>query len=243
MNTEHTVLNRQSLYKATGILAIVQSILMATCFVLLAKFFGYPDIIREAPGVIFSKLNEGSRVIPLLYYGLAFSSLLLIFVSVLLKKVFENETNSIWVELGHISGVLAGLLFLTGFMRYVILFPWMADLYVTGNSDPKNIELMFLAFNKYVGFSVTEHIGFILLSGMIIFFAITFVKTKLIHSWIGWLGLIIGIGLLYGNTEILDFPHAFFFNRLATKLAGIWMLMIGISLLVKRTPGKTVVAS
>ena len=243
MNTGHTATGKQKLYRTTGILAIIQSVLMATCFILLAKFFGYPDIIREATGTILTKLNEGSRVIPVLYYGLTISSLLLIYVSVLLKRVFANETNTVWVELGYVSGVLSGLLFLTGFMRYVILFPWMADLYVTGAADQKHVELLFLAFNKYVGFSVTEHVGFILLSGMIIFFAIAFLKSKLIHSWISWLGLIIGIGLLYGNTEILNCPHAFFFNRLATKLAGVWMLIIGISLLLKRSPRNTHVAT
>ena len=180
-------MKRKTLFIITGITTIAQAVLMAVGFGMLAQIFGYPEIIREKPGVILTELYKQASTVPYLYLGVAYSGGLVVFVAVLLKKVFEKETNAVWVDLGQISGVLSGFTFLFGLMRWLVLFPWLADLYVNQQADPKTLELLFEAFNSYVGFSVAEHVGFLFLSLMLIFFSLTILNSKLIPAWVGWL--------------------------------------------------------
>jgi hypothetical protein len=229
-------MKRTTLFKITGITAIAQAVLMAVCFGLLAQTFGYPEIIREAPGVILTELFQGIHVVPYLYQGVAYSGLLLIFEAILFKKSFENETNEVWLDLGQISGVLSGFVFLMGLMRWAVLIPWLAQLYATRQADPKVLELLFEAFNTYIGFSVAEHLGFLFLSLMGLFWGVTILRTNLIPAWVGWLGLLLGVWVIYGNTEIFHFPFAFLANRVGAELLGGWNIIIGVYLILKKGP-------
>lgn len=229
-------MKRTTLFKITGITAITQAVLMAVCFGLLAQIFGYPEIIREAPSVILTELFKGIRVVPYLYQGVAYCGLLLVFEAILFKKSFEDETNEVWLDLGQMSGVLSGFVFLMGLMRWVVLFPWLAELYATRQADPKLLELLFEAFNTYVGFSVAEHVGFLFLSLMCLFWGITILRTRLIPAWVGWLGLLLGVWVIYGNTEVFHFPFAFLANRIGPELLGVWNIIVGLYLILKKGP-------
>ncbi len=229
-------MKRKTLFIITGITTIVQAVLMAAGFGLLAQIFGYPEIIREKPGVVLTELHKHASVVPYLYLGVAYSGGLVVFVAVLLKKVFEKETNAVWVDLGQISGVLSGFTFLFGLMRWLVLFPWLADLYANQQADPKILELLFEAFNSYVGFSVAEHVGFLFLSLMLIFFSLTILNSKLIPAWVGWLGLLVGLWVAYGNAEVFHLPFAFLVNRIAPEISVVWCVLIGVYLILAKAP-------
>ena len=232
-------MNRNTLFKITGVGAILHAVSMTAGFALLARTFGYPEIIRETPGMILTELNRGAHIVPYLYQSVAYCGLLWIFVAILLKKCFEQETNEVWLEMGYMSGVLSGLVFLIGLTRWLVLFPWIADLYVTNGADAKTLELLFEAFNIYIGFSVAEHIGFLFLSLSVTFLSIVILRTKLIHSWVGWFGILGGIWVAYGNTEVLHFPFAFLVNRIGPEVLAIWGITVGIYfLLIKAPEGK-----
>jgi hypothetical protein len=231
-------MKRKTLFIITGITTIVQAVLMMVCFGLLAQIFGYPEIIREKPGVVLTELHKTASIVPYLYLGVAYSGGILVFVAVLLKKVFEKETDAVWVDLGQISGVLSGFTFLFGLMRWLVLFPWLADLYANQQADPKTLELLFEAFNSYVGFSVAEHVGFLFLSLMLIFFGLTILNSKLIPAWLGWLGLVIGLWVAYGNAEVFGLPFAFLVNRVAPELSVVWCVIIGVYLILAKAPAE-----
>jgi hypothetical protein len=77
--------------------------------------------------------------------------------------------------------------------------------------------------------------GFLFLSLMLAFFGIALVQARYAPSWLGWCGLIIGLGVLYGDTEAFGLPLSFVVNRAATKLSLVWMIAVGIFLLVSKT--------
>ena len=228
------------LRRTTGVLFIVISLLMLTCFVLLGIILGYPEILREETGVILTRFHEAGNTAPLLYYGLMISAVLVIFESVLFQRVFDEEARDVFLELGKYAGICAGLAFIFGFMRWVFLVPQLARTYAEsgGGLDAETTSLLFRAFDTFLGFSIGEHVGFMFLSLMLGFFGTALIRLKKAPFWIGWCGIIIGLGVLYGDTEAFSWPLSFTVNRVATKLSLIWMITVGI-FLVATAPVKS----
>jgi hypothetical protein len=224
--------------KATGLLFIVVSVLMLCCFVLLGVLLEYPEILRQGTAAVLTKYHEAGKTGPLLYYGLMISAVLVIFEAILFQRVFRDDSQSIWLELGKYSGVLAGVFFIFGFMRWVFLVPLLAQNHAADAAgvSPETMALMFQAFDTYLGFSIGEHMGFLFLSLMLAFFGLALVQSRQAPTWLGWCGLIIGLAVLYGDTEAFGLPLSFVINRTATKLSLVWMIAVGIFLLVSKAP-------
>jgi hypothetical protein len=230
------------LRKVSGILFICASLLMLSCFVLLGAKLGYPDILREETGVALAKFMANAGLARLLYYGLMISAVLVIMEAVLFHRVFKSQTNSVFLELGKYSGICAGFSFIFGFMRWVFLAPFLAEINSQAGPDSAAAEtsaLMFRAFDTYMGTTIGEHMGFLFLSLMLFFFGIALIQAASGRSWLAWLGylgILIGLGVLYGNTEVFGFPLAFDINRTATKLSLLWMIAVGVYLLAGKNP-------
>lgn len=230
------------LRKASGIVYICSSLLMLACFVLLGAKLGYPEILREETGVALAKFMAKADLARTLYYGLMVSAVLVIMEAVLFHRVFRGSQNEVWLELGKYSGVCAGLSFIFGFMRWVFLVPFIARTHAQAAPDgavAQTSAFMFRAFDIYLGTTIGEHMGFLFLSLMLFFFGIALIRNtggSLWPTWLGWLGILIGLGVLYGNTEVFNFPLAFDINRAATKLSLLWMIAVGVFLLASKPP-------
>lgn len=231
------------LYKSAGTVFVLASLLMITCFTLLGALLGFPDILRAETGVVFQRLLESGASARILYYGLMLSAVLLIFEAVLFHKVFDDGKGGVLLSLGKYCGICAGMFFIFGFMRWVFLVPYLVETYTSadpGGAAAATAEGLFRAFDIYLGLSMGEHMGFLFLSLMLGFFGITIIRSSLAPAWLGWCAMGIGLGVLYGNTEVFGFPLAFDVNRVATKLSLAWMVTLGIILLLKKTPATEV---
>jgi len=202
---------------------------------MLGKTFGYPEIIRQSPEVILNRLYEQKHLVPYLYYvGVGLGGLSIIITSILLRRIFRSEEEKIWAELGSTFGILSGLLLYTGIVRYTFLFPYLAEHRVRGTWDPATIDLVFNAFNIYVGVSVAEHVQFTFTIIMLLAFSTAIVKYGRLHRWVGYFGFATAVILAYGNLEVFGAPGAFLFNRAGSKMIALWLLLTGFSLLLKR---------
>ncbi len=230
------------LRKASGILFICASLLMLICFALLGIKLGYPDILRQETGVALAKFLANAGLARALYYGLMISAVLVIIEAVLFQRVFKQQSDSVFLELGKYAGICAGFSFIFGFMRWVFLVPFLAGTHAQappGSALADTSAFLFRAFDTYLGTTIGEHMGFLFLSLMLFFFGIALIQSGGFSScqgWLGWLGILIGLGVLYGNTEVFGFPLAFDINRAATKLSLLWMIAIGVLLLVAKPP-------
>jgi len=221
------------LCRVTGAIAIVTSLSVTVCFILLGKIFGYPEIIREAPEIILTRLYEHRGSVPYLYYvGVGLGGISIIYMTVLLRKILDPANKGIFAHLGQLSGFAAGLLLYIGVLRYSILFPYLAELRINRTYEPGMIDLVFDSFNMYVGVSIAEHAQFLFTGLMFVFFGISFIQSKIISSWIGLFGFGSAIVIAYGSLEPFDFPKAFVFNRIGSELIGIWFLLIGTNLVI-----------
>lgn len=224
--------NTKSLFVVSGILSIAAGMVATIGFLLLSKYFGYPEIIREAPQIILNKLHETRNSVPYLYYiGVGGAGLCIFFLSLLLRKIFQIAGEDIWSYLGKYCGMIVGLCLYAGIIRYTFLFPLLAKYRVEGNYDPKTIDLIFDAFNTYVGDSIAEHMQFTFMFFWLFFFSMAILKTKIISKWIAILGLILSVIILYGNLEFFGVPGAFWANRQGADFVALWAIVLGINLI------------
>ena len=68
-------------------------------------------------------------------------------------------------------------------------------------------------------------------SAMIFCNSVSMILTRCTASIVGYSGIIISVGLLIGNLEFLGLRKVFVVNRIFSSLGGIWLLLLGISLL------------
>lgn len=231
-------MQNKGLLKISAIISIISAAFIAAGFTLLGMTFGYPDIIRAETSVILGKMYEQQDTVPYIFYLLSIGALLLIFVSFFLKKLFDG-TNNIFAELGQICGIITGILFGTGILRYFTLFPLLAE-YQAKGANPETIDIVFNSFQTYTGQTITEHVMFMFLSLMTLMFSIAFIKSGYLNKFVAYFGILSAIILFYGNFELFGLPMTFVFNRYGSDLCGVWLLLVGIFLLFKKElPKKT----
>lgn len=239
------VQRQQKAFRAVaGGLLVLASLLLTVAFVLLRKYFGYPEVIRQGPKTILPRLHEMSNLVPYLFYaGVGGAGLSVFFASPLLAKIFAHAGDGLWASLAKYCGMAAGLCFYAGILRWTFLFPQLARLRAEGAYDPKTIDLVFEAFHTYVGETVAEHVGFTFLTSWLLFVSLAVLKTRLLNRWIGYTGLLLAGVIVYGNLEFFHLPGAFWANRKGVDGVGVWFLALGINLVLTMRKSKPAVGA
>ncbi|MCP3923879.1 MAG: DUF4386 domain-containing protein [Desulfobacterales bacterium] len=187
-------MNNNLSYKTTGITIIFHILLINIGFLILMNVFEFPDILRTASEHRLQLFNENRNVIVPVYYILALSGFSQVVMSITIYQILDKKKSTILL-VGTVFGVLTGLFQALGFVRWVVLLPYISDL--MSNTD-SNISLKTLitiegVFNRYAGMSVGEHLGFVsqAIWTILVGFAIT--RSKKLKSIYGWIGLFIGV--------------------------------------------------
>lgn len=226
------MMSKRSVALGAGIAAVGACVAIVIGVVGLKLQFGYPDIIRAAPGVILDKLHETRDIVPYLYYfGVGGAGIGVLFFSILFAKYLQLEGDEVWSALGKVCGIISGILLYVGIIRYSILFPRLAELRQSGAYDHESINLVFTAMNTYVGEAVAEHSQFLFTSLMLVFFGIAALRTRVLPLWMVVFALVIATVDLIGNLEHFGFKFAFWFNRTGPKMFAVWLLAAGVILL------------
>lgn len=217
--------------KSSAILSILAALFICISMIGLYFTFGYPKIIRKDTLTILHKLHEGRKSIPYLYYLFGLGGFLIVFASISISKVEEMHSEYLFSDFGKVSGIIYGVLLFAGIVRYSKLFPEIAEWHYDNKVSDKQAIILFEAFNKYVGETVTEHVAFIFLAVMIFFNSVSMILTGCTSGFIGYSGIVVSAGLLIGNLEFLGLKKVFVINRIFSSLGGIWLLLLGISFL------------
>jgi hypothetical protein len=220
-----------------GAFLIVAPVWFNATFLLLAKRFDYPDILRRPANEILERFHAGGSSLIVLWWMFMLSGLLLIPAGVLLGQALGFTGV---VPLAVTVGVLAGLVQMLGLLRWVYLVPSLARM----NADPslesgqrEANEAVFRAMHRYLGVGVGEHLGYLFTGIWSILIGVAIVGTDLIPAWMGWVGIVIGAGVILGSVEFLG-PN----EERGWKLAGsaipilyvawsLWLLAMGVALI------------
>ena len=224
-------------HRGAGIVLIAAPIWFNATFALLATRFDYPDILRRPTAEILERFRAGGSSLTLLWWMFMLSGLLLIVGAVVLGQALGATAV---VQVAVVFGVLAGLVQMLGLLRWVFLVPSLAraDGDPTLSEDQREMHaVVFRAFHQYLGVGVGEHLGYLFTGIWSALIGIGVVQGTTLPSWLGWPGIVIGLGLVVGSAEFLG-PN----EERGWRLAGaaipvlyvawsIWLFAMGVALI------------
>ena len=220
-----------------GVVLIVAPIWFNTNFALLGQRFDYPDILRRPTPEILDRFRAGGSGLILLWWTFMLSGVLLIVAAVLLGQVLGLGGV---VLVATTFGVLAGLVQMLGLLRWVYVVPALARAHADPTLGAEQREVsaaVFRALHQYLGVGVGEHLGYLFTGIWSVLIGVGVVQGAVLPSWLGWPGIVIGVGLVVGSAEFLG-PN----EERGWKLAGaaipvlyvawsLWLLTMGIALI------------
>ena len=223
---------------AAGAFLILAPLWFNTTFALLGKRFEYPDILRKPVTEILDRFRAGGSSLILLWWMFMLSGLLLIPAVVLLGQALGLTGI---VPLAVSVGVLAGLVQMLGLLRWVYLVPSLArtnaDPAITSGEREATVAV-FQAMHQYLGVGVGEHLGYLFTGLWSVLTGVAIVGTALIPVWIGWVGIVVGGGLIVGSAEFLGPKEEHGWALAGTAIPvlyiawSLWLLAMGIALLM-----------
>jgi hypothetical protein len=220
----------------TGILLIFTPILFMTAFTMLQIKFEYPDILRQPAATVMEKFIAGGSGLIVNWYLMVISSILFIPISLMLHPYLAREDTS-YMTVATTFGVVAGVVQMLGFIRWIFLVPTLASTYLDPSSSEATraaIEVTFNTFNQYAGVGIGEHLGFLFTALWTIVAAFAMPKSKIFSTRLGWTGGILAVGILFGTLEPAGVSVAGLVNAIAYILWAIWLVILGIRLLIKK---------
>src|SRR5690554_2359203 len=96
------------LRKLAGVILILTPLVTIVFFTLLQITFDYPDILRAPTDTILRQFQAGGSTLIVMWYGLMFSAVLFIPLTVMLHKILTEE-NLPFLGLATTLGVIAGV--------------------------------------------------------------------------------------------------------------------------------------
>lgn len=220
-----------------GVLLIVAPLWFNITFALLGKRFEYPDILRRPAEDILARFNEGGSSLIVLWWAFMLSGLILIAAVVLL-----GQALGMWgiVPLAVTIGVLAGLVQMLGLLRWVYLVPSLARTVAdpTVEAGQREASLaVFRAMHQYLGVGVGEHLGYLFTGTWSVLVGVAIARRDVIPSWLGWVGVVVGAGLILGSAEFLGPNEEHGWNLAGAAIPilyvvwSLWLLAMGIALI------------
>ena len=223
-----------------GVVLIAVPILFNAGFTMLAQRYDYPDVLRRPTHEVLERFRAGGATLILIWWAFALSAVLFGALAVLLAIAVDDADPTV-VILGAVVGVIASLVQFLGLIRWPFLVPYLAR--VARDAEPDSprgqaVDVVFQAFNRYLGVAVGEHLGYAFTGIWSILAGVALIDSTAAPDWLGVLGVVIGPLFLVCSLEFVGG-----FEDSGWKLAGavtpvtyigwsIWLVAIGIALLV-----------
>jgi Domain of unknown function (DUF4386) len=223
-----------------GIVLITTPLLFNAGFALLAQRFDYPDILRRPTHEVLERFRAGGTSLVLIWWVFTLSAVLFAALAVLLA-IATDDANRTVVVLGLVFGVLASVVQFLGLIRWPFLVPYLAR--VSGEAEPgspraESVDVVFQAFNRYLGVAVGEHLGYAFTGIWSILAGVALVDSTVVADWLGAIGVILGPLFLLCSLEFVGRREGHGW-RLAETLTpityigwSIWLIALGVALLI-----------
>src|SRR5215216_7153953 len=222
-----------------GLLLIAVPLAFNAAFALLAARFDYPGILRRPTADVLARFGAGGTPLVLTWWAFAMTALLMVPLVVLVARALGDADPDL-MAVATIIGVLAGLVQFLGLVRWPFLVPYLARTAADPTaSDARReaVDIVFQAFNRYLGVAVGEHLGYLLTGAWTTLAGVALTQTSAVPGWLGAIGIAIGPVLVLCSFEFVG-GHEPTGWRLAERLTPItyvawslWLLASGVALL------------
>jgi hypothetical protein len=226
--------------RVAGFLLVIVPVAFNVAFTLLGMRFDYPNILRRSSAEVLARFRQGGSSLILLWWALALSAVLFAPLVVLFAAALTGANQTL-LMLGVTVGVVAAAVQFLGLIRWPFLVPYLsrvASESPASSAQAETVDIVFQAFNRYLGVAVGEHLGYLFTGAWTLLSGIAVLETAVVPSWFGFGGVVIGPILMLCSFEFVG-P----FEPQGWKLAGrltpvayvawsLWLVVIGVALLV-----------
>jgi hypothetical protein len=211
------------------------------CFVLLAKRFAYPGVLRQPTGEILKRFQAGGVSLKLTWYFFMLTAILFAPVAALLGQTKAAESLAI-APIATVVGILAAGVQFLGLARWPFLVPHLARTYTDPASSDSAREAsmtVFEAFHRYLGVGVGECLGYLFTGAWTILVGIAMLQSSTFDPWLGCPGIAIGTLLIIGSWEFVGHneEHGWRFAGVLVPITyiawSLWLTAIGVVLWVR----------
>lgn len=227
--------NANSSGRVTALLLVLESLLATIPFFILGAVFEFPDILRQGADRALPLFAQSQQVIVPTYYAFMLSSVLLIPLSLLLRRVLTGKGKGAASDLLNIAtafGAAAGLSQILGFIRWPFMVPYLAQTHLDPASSAATrdaVAVVYEGFNRYAGVAVGEHLGWLFLGLWLV--TVSGAIYKRLSRWLGVTGLLLGAGFLVSILEQFggDLAPVFATASLVANTAwSLWLVLAAV---------------
>jgi hypothetical protein len=211
---------------AAGLFLIGVPLAFNGAFAALAARFDYPDVLRHPTRDVLARFREGGTSLQLLWWGFALTAVLLAPLVVLFSAALPDADPTL-LSVATTLGVLAAAVQFLGLIRWPFLVPFLAE-----QEDSDAVDLVFQAFNRYLGVAVGEHLGYLLTGAWTTLAGVALLTES---SLLGLLGIVIGPALMLCSLEFVGRRVGWTVAEKLTPPAyvawSLWLIATGVVLL------------
>ena len=224
---------------AAGVLLIAVPIAFNAAFGTLAARFDYPDVLRRPTGEVLEAFAAGGTALVLTWWAFAMTAVAMVPLVVLLSGALDGADPTL-LALATTTGVLAAAVQFLGLVRWPFLVPYLAREHADPAASPARreaVDVVFQAFNRYLGVAVGEHLGYALTGAWTVLAGVALTQSDAVPGAFGVLGIAIGPVLAVCSLEFVG-AHEPGGWRLAERLTppayvawSLWLVATGVALL------------
>ena len=210
-----------------GLLLIVVPLAFNGAFTALASRFDYPDVLRHPTSEVLAKFRDGGNALVLLWWGFALTAVAMVPLVVLLSSALADADATL-LSVATWVGVLAAVVQFLGLIRWPFLVPYLAQV----DADEQVVDVVFQAFNRYLGVAVGEHLGYLFTGAWTTLAGVALVQSAAVPGWLGVVGIVIGPVLAACSLEFVG--KGWKFAERLTPIAyiawSLWLVGTGVAL-------------
>ena len=223
-----------------GLLLILVPIAFNVAFGMLAARFDYPDVLRRPTADVLAAFSAGGTGLVLTWWAFALTAVAMVPLVVVLSSAL-GDADATLLALATATGVLAALVQLLGLIRWPFLVPYLAREAADPDASEARreaVDIVFQAFNRYLGVAVGEHLGYALTGAWTLLAGVALTQSEAVPGWTGLPALAIGALLMLCALEFVG-GHEPRGWRLAERLTppvyvawSLWLAVTGVALLI-----------
>ena len=222
-----------------GLLLIAVPVAFNVAFGVLAARFDYPDVLRRPTAEVLAAFSAGGTRLVLTWWAFALTAVAMVPLVVVLSSAI-GDADATLLELATATGVLAALVQFLGLIRWPFLVPYLAREAADPDASEARreaVDVVFQAFNRYLGVAVGEHLGYALTGAWTLLAGAALTQSEAVPGWTGFPALAIGPLLMLCALEFVG-GHEPRGWRLAERLTppvyvawSLWLAVTGVALL------------
>jgi len=185
----------KTFYKITGIFLVVEAAMIILSQIFLGIIFQYPDVFQLPVSEILIKYQRSGGALTLSWFCFAFGCLMMIPFALMMHKIFNNHNTPLLI-IGTIFGGLAGVFYVIGISRWILLTTFLSSQYVDPNistAAKESIEIIFKAFDVYAGNGFGETFAPISHAIWLVILGISMTKSKIFPKWMSYAQIVSGL--------------------------------------------------